>query len=301
MNFPAKRIALALAFVMAGFAVFALTMPRRKNLVIKWTMGKVEVARGCTVLTPGIFDDEDRFKETAAHINELQKEGPLAMYDTQAGSFWYPTGAWTLPVDVGASETDQYHLRSTIKRGDVVLDVGAGVGTETRSALSAGAGRVVAIEPEPLSLECLRRNLSAEIREKRVVVVAKGVWDRDTVLPLHLDPPSVGGASFVWTKGDQSVQVPVTTIDRIVADLNLTRVDIIKIHIEGAEKEALRGATETIRRYHPRLAIALEHDLKDVEVLPAVARHVWPGYHVELTACTKTFNRIHPGVALLGP
>src|SRR4051794_12802658 len=154
MGFPVKKIALLLLLVVAGSAVFALTMPRRKNLIVKWARAKIEVAHGCTVFTPGIFDGEDRFKETVGKAVEIQRDGPITMYDTPIGSIWYPTGAWTLPALVETSQADEYHLHSTVKPGDVVLDVGANVGTETRSALSAGAGLVVAIEPEPLSLNC---------------------------------------------------------------------------------------------------------------------------------------------------
>jgi FkbM family methyltransferase len=296
-----KRIGLTVAVLAAAFALFALTMPRRKNVVLKWARGKVQVAQGCTAFTPGIFDGEDRFAATVHEIKEVERDGPIAMHDTPIGSIWYPAGAWTLPALVEASAADHYHWRSTVKPGDVVLDVGASVGTETRSALSAGAGRVIAIEPEPISLQCLRRNLSAEIREKRVVVVPDGVWDKDGVLTLNVSTPNVSGATFVMHKGDEFVQVPVRTIDHIVADLNLPKVDVIKIHVEGAEKQALMGASETIRRYHPRLAIALEHNLKDVSVLPGLVRRLWPGYHVELTPCTKTLNTIHPQVALLRP
>lgn len=296
-----KTVALLSAIVFGGLAIFALAAPRRKNLLVKWTIGKIEVTRGCTIFSPGIFDDEDGYKEAVEHTREIQMDGRLAMYDTPIGSIWYPVGAWTLPALVQASEADQYHLRSIVKAGDLVLDVGASVGTETRSALSAGAKRVIAIEPEPLSLQCLRKNLSAEIREQRVTVVPVGVWDRDGSLALHLNQPNVGSSSFVWQTGQNSVDVPVRTIDHIVADLNLSRVDLIKIHVEGAEKQALLGASETIRRYHPRLAITLEHNANDEDVLPSVARQLWSGYHVELTPCTKTFNRIHRGVALLAP
>jgi FkbM family methyltransferase len=65
----------------------------------------------------------------------------------------------------------------------VVLDVGANVGTDTKSALAAGAAVVVAIEPEPVTLECLRRNLAAEIREKWVAIVPKGAWDKEDACP----------------------------------------------------------------------------------------------------------------------
>jgi hypothetical protein len=44
---------------------------------------------------------------------------------------------------------------------------------------------VVAIEPSPANLECLRRNMSREIASGRVIVYPKGVWDREDVLALN--------------------------------------------------------------------------------------------------------------------
>ncbi len=276
-------------------------MPERMHLFVLRAKDQVEVAHGCSVFAPGILDGEGRFEKARREIFEVQRDGPLTMYDTPIGSIWYPTAAWTLPALVEMNQADQYRLRSTVKPGDIVLDVGANVGTETRAALSAGAGLVIAIEPEPLSLECLRRNLSAEIREKRVVIVPKGAWDKEEISTLHLDPADAGGASFMWQKSDRAIQASLTTVDRLVADLRLPKVNLIKFHVEGAEKKALLGAAETIRRYHPRLAISLEHHLDDGDVLTAAAREIWPGYHVQFTPCTKTFNLIHPGVALMAP
>jgi len=290
-----------LLFAVAAVVAVPFAMPKRRDLIPMRAKHEIEVVHGCTVFAPGLFDDEDGFEKTRYHVIEVQRDGPVAMYDTPIGSIWYPLGTWTLPALVEMSEADPYHLRSTVKNGDVVLDVGANVGTETRSALAAGAALVVAIEPDPLSLECLRRNLSAEIREKRVVVVSKGAWDKEGISTLHLDPENAGAASFMWQTSDRSVQVPMTTIDRVVADLSLKKVSIIKLHIEGAEQKALLGAAETIRRFHPRLAFSLEHYLDDVDVLPAVVRGMWPGYHLELTPCIKTFKLIHPGAALMAP
>ncbi len=296
-----RRIGLILLIVLAAGAILAFAMPKRRDLILMRAKGRIRVAHGCSVFSPGIFDDEDRFERTIPKVHELRREGVIALYDTPIGQVWYRAGAWTLPALVEENEADEYHWRSTVKPGDVVLDVGANVGTDTRSALAAGASLVVAIEPEPLTLECLRRNLEAEIRDKRVIVVPKGAWNKDDVLTLHVDQADAGGSSFMWQKNGPSIQVPLTTIDRIVAELNLPKVSIIKMDIEGAEKNALLGAAETIRKYHPRLALVLEHHTDDVDVLPAVARQLWPGYRVELTPCTKTFDLIHPEIAEIAP
>jgi FkbM family methyltransferase len=292
---------LVLAGLLAGVAIVLALQPKRMNLLVAKAKGKVQFATGCTVFTPGIFDDEDRFEAVRGQIREIQQDGALALYDTPIGSLWYRKGAWTLAALVDENQNDPYRLASSVKSGDVVLDVGANVGTDCKKALAAGAKLVVAIEPEPVTLECLRRNLAAEIREGRVIVVPKGAWDKEDTLQLHVDEANAGGSSFLWQTGGPSISVPLTTIDRMVAELNLGRVDLIKMDIEGSEKNALLGAAQTIRRFHPKLALVLEHGLHDVDILPGVARQLWSEYKLTLTPCTKTMNLIHPEVALMTP
>ena len=83
--------------------------------------------------------------------------------------------------------------------------------------------------------------------------------------------------------------VPLTTIDRVVQDLNLPRVDFIKLDIENAEANALRGAMATSARYHPRMAVALENAKDRMgygrEVL-GVVRSAYDGYHHACGAVT---------------
>jgi FkbM family methyltransferase len=296
-----RRFAWPVLLAVVLVALALLLYPKRIQLIQDRIRGRIQVAHGCTVFSPGIFEDEERFEQTRGKVREIQRDGKIALYDTPIGSLWYRTGSWTLPALVEENQSDAYHFSTLVKRGDVVLDVGANVGTDTKSALAAGAGLVVAVEPEPLTLECLRRNLASEIRDERVAVVPKGAWDKEDTLLLHVDEANAGGSTFLWQTGGPSISVPLTTIDRIVAELNLQRVDVIKMDIEGSEKNALLGARETIRRFHPRLAIVLEHGVSDTDVLPAVARSLWPGYHVTLTDCTKTMTLIHPETALLTP
>jgi len=107
----------------------------------------------------------------------------------------------------------------------------------------------VAIEIAPTSAECIRRNLAAEVAAGRVVVYPQGVWDREDSLVLNVDDTNFAANSVVMHSDSvaRSVRVPLINIDRIVAELNLPRVDFIKMDIEGAEIPALRGRPRDAR------------------------------------------------------
>lgn len=182
--------------------------------------------------------------------------------------------------------------------GDVVLDCGAYNGDTTREALAAGASRVVAIEPSPRNLSCLRRNLEQEIADERVTLVEKGVWDHEDSLLLEEEPfnPAADHIADIHRTSARSplVQVPLTTIDQLVKELGLERVDYIKMDIEGAERHALVGARETIRKFRPRLAIAAYHLPDDRETLPDLVKSIWPGYELDYSRCLLEGWRIQP-------
>jgi hypothetical protein len=59
-------------------------------------------------------------------------------------------------------------------------------------------------------------------------------------------------------------------------------VDFIKMDIEGGELSALLGAAQTIKRFHPTLAISGYHKVEDMIMLPALIRGLDPGYRLYL-------------------
>ena len=129
-------------------------------------------------------------------------------------------------------------------------------------SLDAGAKTVVAIEPAPENIECLRRNFKSEIDAGRVIVYPKGVWDKDDFLTLHVDDHNSAADSFIIHPKDShetDQKFPLTTIDKLVAELNLPSVDFIKMDIEGAEVKALNGGRATIAKYHPRMGLSVYH------------------------------------------
>jgi FkbM family methyltransferase len=159
-----------------------------------------------------------------------------------------------------------------------VLDVGAYVGTYTREALRQGAVKVIAIEPAPHNLECLQRNLRAEIASGMVIVYPKGAWNKDEMLEMFTESDNELANSFLYGSKRTGIKLPLTTIDQMVEELRLPTVDFIKMDIEGAEREALQGAAGTIRRFHPRMAICVYHIPDDVTVVPELIRTIEPRY-----------------------
>src|SRR5262245_11779229 len=176
----------------------------------------------------------NRVKDRILGASKLVREDAgLELWDTPKGQFWIPRGnRFVLPFNLAEMEMRIYGSgEHFIRPGDVVLDCGASDGDFTREALAAGASKVIAIDIAPASLECIRRNLASEIAAGRVIVYSKGVWDKDDTLTLNVDDTNFAANSVVLRPGSSrpAIEVPLTTIDKIVSELGLTRVDFIKM------------------------------------------------------------------------
>jgi FkbM family methyltransferase len=259
------------------------------------------------------INDVWRVPELALNIDRIKRglrvirsDNELEQIQTPNGPIWIPAGDRVALAEELAEEAEgEYGTGDRgVGRGDTVLDCGANVGVFTREALRRGAARVVAIEPAPWALECLRRNFSDEIRQGRVVLCPNGVWDHDDTLNLTIPSGMASTAATVAlkpTEGRAVVAVQLTTIDKIVAELGLNSVDFIKMDIEGAEPNALRGAAWTVQKFRPRMAISLEHRPTDPEILPRLAQRLWPNYQTECGACTMMNGHLQPVIMYARP
>lgn len=221
-------------------------------------------------------------------------------WQTPVGAYWIPAGdRFVLPFNLAEQELKIYGTgEQDVQKGDVVLDCGANVGVFTREALDHGASKIIAIEPAPENLEALRRNFKDEVAAGRVIIYPKGVWDKDDVLTLHVDANNTAADTFVIqrkeTTGD--IKVPLTTIDKLVAELKLDRVDYVKMDIEGAEPNALRGGRDTIARWKPRISISAYHQPDHPVVIPQIIRQTRPDYKMECGPCAEANGHIRPDV-----
>jgi FkbM family methyltransferase len=131
--------------------------------------------------------------------------------------------------------------------GDVVFDVGAGIGRTTLlfSQLVGRTGRVVAVEAHPVTFRRLVR-LCALNDLGNVVALQFAAWDREGELAIG-DSEHYSGNSVV-DPTEAGLAVPTRRLDDVANELQIPHVDFLKMNIEGAEEFALRGMGRLLER-----------------------------------------------------
>lgn len=156
------------------------------------------------------------------------------------------------------------------KEGDVVIDAGGCFGDTALyfSHLVKSEGKVFVYEFIPSNLKVLQRNFDRNPElSSRVVIKPKPVWSESGLTVGYIDKGAGSRVSFGKLE-NQSGSAETLTIDDMVKEHNLDKVDFIKMDIEGAEPEALKGAVETIKKFRPTMSIALYHSLSDFVDIP---------------------------------
>jgi FkbM family methyltransferase len=248
------------------------------------------------------FQRQVAYKDQILNASKLLEQDAQGyeLWETPKGRYWVPAGSrYVLPFNLAEQQrkiygTGEYGPHA----GDVTLDCGANVGVTVHEELAAGAKMVVAIEPAPENLECLRRNYAGEIAAGRVVVVPKGVWDKNDFLTLRVDPKNSAADSFVipLAGATELEKVPLTTIDKLVEELKLDRVDYIKLDIEGAEPKALAGARDTLKRFRPRISISAYHVPDHPKLIPEIIRSERPDYQMQCGPCAESEHSVRPDI-----
>jgi FkbM family methyltransferase len=217
---------------------------------------------------------------------ELVKSDPksgLELWRTALGPMWIPApGIHVIRHLLWESTVERvyHHPEVHVRPGDIVIDCGAHIGGFTRLALKAGASKVVAVEPEKANLRAFRKNLEAELKSSRVVLVEKGVWEASGKMSLHLSHTGDSHSFIVKPAGPGDQGVEMTTLDALAASLALGRVDFIKMDIEGSERNALKGARVVLERWKPRLAISSYHLQGDPAEICTLVWKMRPDYLV---------------------
>jgi FkbM family methyltransferase len=149
-------------------------------------------------------------------------------------------------------------LLEAAREGDTFFDVGANIGTVTIPVAMTGA-ECLAFEPAPANAARLAENAELN-RLGNVTVVEAAMWSESGTVALWVEGAEGSGTSRVVACGDGTIEVPAATLDRFAGG-GAAAPDLLKIDVEGAELEVLRGAEATLAAGRVREVFIETHQL----------------------------------------
>ena len=140
---------------------------------------------------------------------------------------------------------------------------------------SKGYDYIYAFEANANSINICQNTIKQH--ELKGKIIDKGLWNKKDTLNFTTNGTSRSEASRISEDGNEIIET--ITLDEI---LNGKRVTFIKMDIEGAEYNALLGAEQTIRKWHPRLAICVYHKPEDILEISDLLLKMNPDYKFAL-------------------
>ena len=164
---------------------------------------------------------------------------------------------------------DKVIFSKFIKKGDVAIDCGANIGfyTNFMRSIVGNEGFVHAFEPVPSTFKKLSANTKKYISINNYTLNNLGLYKKIDNLTAYI-PDSIDGHASInnhiseW-KADsiEEVSIKLTTLDTYFSEKKLKKIDFIKMDIEGAEIEALRGGKQTLSEHLPTLHLEVNSRL----------------------------------------
>jgi FkbM family methyltransferase len=143
----------------------------------------------------------------------------------------------------------------------VFIDVGAHIGYYTMLVHKLGAEKIIAIEPDPRVFRILNRSIEAN-KLDNIITINRAAYDKSNVkLELHLSTKS--GLSSIFSSHLTktrcgTIHIKTITLDEIYRSLNLDKIDVVKIDVEGAESYVLSGANDIINGFRPLFLVEIK-------------------------------------------
>jgi len=208
------------------------------------------------------------FRPMLSRLVNLLRSGPVDVdYQGAAFRFYHQASA----TERGALFNPAYNLeeleflRKHTPPGGVFVDVGANVGTYAMVlARHVGAdGKVIAIEPHPVTFARLSFNKAAS-GFKQVNLVAAAAGPADGKLLIETDGDNLGASHIVTgTAAKDAIRVPSWRLERILDEAGVSKVDALKIDVEGFEDRVLTGFFKQAREALWPGAVVIEHLSRD--------------------------------------
>lgn len=168
--------------------------------------------------------------------------------------------------------SNKYEYFYRIKPDDIIVHIGAAIGLDVWyfcQLVDGTRGRIIAIEAYPDNCKILKENIRLN-KWKQVKLIECGVWKHPGEMQMikHKRFTQHSMHSFSDRAKMGSVKVKVDTLDNIIYLNNITKINLLHMNIEGAEIEALEGATNTLKI--TRYCIISTHTTEKGSTMPRV-------------------------------
>ncbi|HQW16558.1 MAG TPA: FkbM family methyltransferase [Bacteroidia bacterium] len=160
------------------------------------------------------------------------------------------------------SDFSRTSLLKNIQAGMIVFDIGANIGDSVLQIAKKlnGTGSIYAFEPSPDVFQRLNRNVSLN-NFNNIETFNLGMADVESQLSFVVEDKNHSGGAFISKDANNAIKVAVTTIDKFVAEHNLSKLDFLKIDTEGFEVFVLKGGVNTFRNFKPKMFIEVSDSL----------------------------------------
>jgi FkbM family methyltransferase len=172
---------------------------------------------------------------------------------------------------------NQYDLGESVIKNKIILDIGANVGDSSLFCAFFEPKLVYAFEPMQHSFDILQKNIAINSLQKVIIPIKKGCSSKNEFVSVLAGvDASIGN---IGKTNEENAQIELVTIDDFLGN---SRVDLIKIDIEGHEEAALLGAQKTIQKFKPVLTFSAYHKQSDKVRLPEVVASIRNDYRIKL-------------------
>ena len=226
---------------------------------------------------------EARKSEIAAARELLGDEQSKLVYDNVieyklSGRIDHLINCNTLPDEA-------YHDLLHAEDFEITADLGAYNGDTVRelAAYAPTLKKVIAFEPDRRNFRKLSEYAEAEERFE-VIPFKLAAWSKEELLIFgdEGNRNSGVGTTPVNAKTAKITEVDADSLDDIVSENGIRRLDYIKYDVEGSEEEALIGSQNSIRAFNPALLVSVYHRSEDIFKLPLMIAREFPNYRLYL-------------------
>jgi FkbM family methyltransferase len=154
-----------------------------------------------------------------------------------------------------------------IKNGGIFLDIGANIGYYSLMAAKLGATKIIAIEPNPIVLDRFTRNIKLNGFDRKIKTFQTGVGAKRASMDLRLSHIDMGSSSIVNSKlNSDKIKIKIIPLSELLKKEDITRVDVLKIDVEGFEDRVLFPYFRTLdKNLYPRLILMEDSSQKNWE------------------------------------